>query len=352
MSTEAPSLAARVLPRLYRDSVALMAIASTTESIDGVARVGAVMATPANLEILRESDMLPDRLAAAPDDLVIVVRGTTDEVVTGALDAAEAALNIMDDAQLARISTRLEPVTYVPGDIVFSQGDTADKFYIIISGEVELVVQHPRRPELVVGRLGKGQFFGETGLLYDAPRSGTARVVGEKEALFVALDRDSFRTLVDENHMTHDAIARLMRRRMLSEQILTAIPELTPEQLADLETHAELQLFVPGAVISEEGVKARYFYMVTKGAVEIIGRKDNRKQVVARLGPGQYFGEIGLYKDVVNTATLRAAPDADGEVEVVAIGLEALRKVMDESNLTEQEMGRILRQRLPNLSSQ
>lgn len=99
MSSEAPSLAARVLPRLYRDSVALMAIASSTESIDGVARVGAVMATPANLEILRESDMLPDQLAAAPDDLVIVVRGTTDDVVAGALDAAEAALTSVESAR-------------------------------------------------------------------------------------------------------------------------------------------------------------------------------------------------------------------------------------------------------------
>jgi len=99
MTSEAPSLAARVLPRLYRDSVALMAIASTTESIEGVARVGAVMATPANLEILRESDMLPDQLAAAPDDLVIVVRGTTDEVVAGALDAAESALTTVESAR-------------------------------------------------------------------------------------------------------------------------------------------------------------------------------------------------------------------------------------------------------------
>ncbi len=33
--------------------------------------------------------MLPDQLSAAPDDLVIVVRGTTDEVVASALDAAE-----------------------------------------------------------------------------------------------------------------------------------------------------------------------------------------------------------------------------------------------------------------------
>ena len=93
------SLNSRVFPRLYRDSVALMAIASSTESRDGVDRVGAVMATPANLEILDESAMLPAGLSAAPDDLVIVVRGDSDEVVAEALDAAEAALTSVETAR-------------------------------------------------------------------------------------------------------------------------------------------------------------------------------------------------------------------------------------------------------------
>jgi FdrA protein len=89
-------LSSRVLPHFYRDSVALMAIASTTEKRDGVVRVGAVMATPANLGILADSGMLPDGLTAAPDDLVFVVRGTDSEVVTAALDAAEAGLTAVD----------------------------------------------------------------------------------------------------------------------------------------------------------------------------------------------------------------------------------------------------------------
>jgi FdrA protein len=93
------SLGSRTFPRLYRDSVALMAIASSTESREGVDRVGAVMATPANLGILSESDMLPAALSAAPDDLVIVVRGESDDVVAEALDAAEAGLTSVESAR-------------------------------------------------------------------------------------------------------------------------------------------------------------------------------------------------------------------------------------------------------------
>lgn len=90
------ALVSRTFPRLYRDSVALMAIASSTESLDGVTRVGAVMATPANLGILAESDMLPSDLKAAPDDLVIVVRARDEATASDALDQAEKALTAVE----------------------------------------------------------------------------------------------------------------------------------------------------------------------------------------------------------------------------------------------------------------
>lgn len=97
MNTQSTTvLGSRVLHHFYRDSVALMAIASTTEKREGVVRVGAVMGTPANLGILADSDMLPPDLDAAPDDLVFVVRGDSDEVMLEALDAAEASLTAVE----------------------------------------------------------------------------------------------------------------------------------------------------------------------------------------------------------------------------------------------------------------
>jgi FdrA protein len=86
------TLKVRVLNRLYRDSVALMAIASATERRDGVERAAAVMGTQSNRDLLSESGMLPPGLTACPDDLIMVVRGVDEEAVDSALDAAEAAL--------------------------------------------------------------------------------------------------------------------------------------------------------------------------------------------------------------------------------------------------------------------
>lgn len=96
----------RIFARLYRDSVELMAIASAIESREGIDRVGAVMATPANLTILSESAMLPAGIQTAPDDLIIVVRGTNQETVDSALDEAEARLTAVPQVTGAPDQTR------------------------------------------------------------------------------------------------------------------------------------------------------------------------------------------------------------------------------------------------------
>jgi FdrA protein len=85
-------LAARTFPRLYRDSVSLMALAARVEKEPGVLRAGVVMGTPANLEILARSGMRPHDLRAGADDLVIVVRAESPDVVDSALAAAQEGL--------------------------------------------------------------------------------------------------------------------------------------------------------------------------------------------------------------------------------------------------------------------
>lgn len=126
MSTVGQSvLKSVVFPSLYRDSVTLMMIASQLQRIDGVERAGVVMATPANLEILATAGMLPEALAASPDDLVIVVRCDDD-------DAADAAIATATDqvagvgqaeagaAELIRPGTLLEGVHSLSGSNLLS----------------------------------------------------------------------------------------------------------------------------------------------------------------------------------------------------------------------------------------
>jgi thioredoxin reductase (NADPH) len=113
--------------------------------------------------------------------------------------------------------------------------------------------------------------------------------------------------------------------------------------LEHIESHGQIQHFVPGAIIFEAGETSDDFFLVLKGAVEVI-QHGERKQVVARLGPGQYFGELGLHKGAMHTVTVRAAPDAAGNVQVVSIDRQALAELVKVSDMTEVELGRMLRQ--------
>jgi MFS family permease len=88
--------------------------------------------------------------------------------------------------QLAR---GLEPVTVPQGHLLFKQGDIGDRYYLIESGEADVVGDGQ-----VVATLGPGEGFGEIALLRRTRR--TASVVARSELRLQALDSDRFLPVV------------------------------------------------------------------------------------------------------------------------------------------------------------
>jgi len=86
------AVSTRVVRNLYRDSVSLMQLSDLLSKRAGIAEISAVMATPANLDLLREAKLLDGAVNAGPNDLLIVARGET-AAVGAALDEAEASLS-------------------------------------------------------------------------------------------------------------------------------------------------------------------------------------------------------------------------------------------------------------------
>jgi len=82
----------RVLPNLYRDSVSLMQLSATLGKRPGVEQVSAVMATPANLELLRAAGLMDGAVAASPNDLLVALRGKSSAALEAAMAAALDAL--------------------------------------------------------------------------------------------------------------------------------------------------------------------------------------------------------------------------------------------------------------------
>ncbi|MBI2761098.1 MAG: FAD-dependent oxidoreductase [Chloroflexi bacterium] len=82
---------------------------------------------------------------------------------------------------------------YEPGEAIIQQGDPGDSFYLITSGEVEVVRQEATGNELVLARLRQGEYFGETALLEQGRRNATVRALTPVDV--VTIGREDFSTL-------------------------------------------------------------------------------------------------------------------------------------------------------------
>jgi MFS family permease len=91
--------------------------------------------------------------------------------------------------------------------------------------------------------------------------------------------------------------------------LLQAIPmfgPLGPVTLDALARALDTVRFAAGDVVVREGDESDRFYIIESGTVRVTAGDGHLLRVE---GPGEYFGEIGLLRDVPRTATITAADD-------------------------------------------
>jgi len=102
---------------------------------------------------------------------------------------AVGMLNPLPLPAMEQLARGLEPVAVPAGHVVFSQGDIGDRYYVIESGEAEVVGDAH-----VVATLGRGEGFGEIALLRRIRRTATVRATSELR--LQALRSDHFLAVV------------------------------------------------------------------------------------------------------------------------------------------------------------
>ena len=86
------------------------------------------------------------------------------------------------------LRARLQSVVekrFSAGETVFKQGDFPDRLFLIGEGEAEVLREMPGGEPLPLARLTPGEFFGEMGILGNAPRSATVRAATELRTLSI-----------------------------------------------------------------------------------------------------------------------------------------------------------------------
>lgn len=117
----------------------------------------------------------------------------------------------LPEQQVETVEAQLRTVQLGAGDVAVRQGTPADKFFIIVDGEVEVIREEEGKTRLLA-TLGRGQFFGEIAILRDLPRMATVRAL--KPTTLFAMERDVFRSLVAESMGTTDDFDSVIRQRL------------------------------------------------------------------------------------------------------------------------------------------
>jgi MFS family permease len=134
---------------------------------------------------------------------------------TSAPDATELLRGVpmlaaLPEAVLERLAHEAARATFPAGATVVREGDPGDRFYVVESGEVEILGR----------RFGAGEAFGEIALLKDVPRTATATAV--TDVALVALEREPFVAAVTGHAPSAAAAETVIAARLGS---LTAVSD-------------------------------------------------------------------------------------------------------------------------------
>ncbi len=210
-------------------------------------------------------------------------------------------------AEAAVLGTFMERRQHHPGDVVVRQGDMGDELFLIESGEAEVRVASSTARSTTVATLGPGDFFGEIALVTGGERS--ADVVALTPLTVMYLSAEAYVRYLSRapdvgQRVTSTAVSRMRdtaRRVQAAERHpdeLEDLPNLFRVSAADanvLGTFME-RLEVPaGEVIVRQAEAGDVLYLIAAGEAEVrVANASGESVTVARLGPGEYFGEVAL----------------------------------------------------------
>ena len=209
--------------------------------------------------------------------------------------------------------------TVAQGATLFAENEKAsrlllrrDKMYLLLDGEVSLVAKNK-----VIGKIGKGEIFGEMASISDMPRSATA--VANLPCRLIALDDSQFQGALRKKpefalmlmsvmiRRVRDALARRNPGIAPSEGKMKESAVFDKSALAIL-ARALAQTTVRygrNKVIVKEGQAGVMMYVVLEGRLAV----SIRDKLVEKIGPGGVFGEMALVDRTPRLATVVSETD-------------------------------------------
>jgi CRP/FNR family transcriptional regulator, cyclic AMP receptor protein len=140
------------------------------------------------------------------------LRGDLDaEELVRSLESAPL-FSVLHPSDLMMLARKFHVVRYDRGEMIFREGEPAERLFMISDGQVKLSTESAAGAEHIIAMLGPGQIFGELAVIDRGPRAMNARAMGRTTAL--GLPSEIFWTMLESRPALARRLLELMARRL------------------------------------------------------------------------------------------------------------------------------------------
>ncbi len=120
--------------------------------------------------------------------------------------------SVLRGEDIRDLADKFHVVRYRKGEVIFREGEPAERLFLIAGGRVKLTIASPAGQELMIAVLGRGQIFGELAVVDRGLREMDARAM--EDATFFSLMSDQFWTIIEGRPALARRLLELMGRRL------------------------------------------------------------------------------------------------------------------------------------------
>lgn len=118
----------------------------------------------------------------------------------------------LTEAEIAPIAAATREKIYPKNSVIVFEDDPGDAMYVVVAGQVKVVLVGDDGREVILSVLNEGDFFGEMALIDDLPRS--AHVIAMEDSRLIVLYRDDFHRCLEQAPRIALGLLRALSRRL------------------------------------------------------------------------------------------------------------------------------------------
>jgi CRP-like cAMP-binding protein len=239
-------------------------------------------------------------------------------------------LNSLKKDNLQALVKKTEIREAGPGELLFSEGDTAKRTMYVLVGNIDLV-----KGNEVASSITAGSDAARSPLAPQLPRHYTA--VATTSVQYITIDSDLLDVMLTWDQTGQYEVSELQTQATASDDWMTtllqtkAFHKIPPANIQAIFMRLQQINLRAGDVVIKQGEEGDYFYVITRGRCIVTRETPLNKEGIrlAELEVGDTFGEEALISQAKRNATVYM--DTDGSL--MRLGKDDFHKLLNEPML-------------------